>query len=228
MAAVSASVASSFLGVAGTVVGAGVMSVVATVGSAVYSRSLRRGQEQIVRTLRRPAMDPDEGTVSTRVMPAVTGDGLSPDDAAPAVDTTGQGGLSRRAWLTIAGVALTVFLVAMTVVTSFEAIAGRPLSSLFGNDSPSGTSVGRLVGDSSADDEPAVPGPSPTAEATPDASPEQTPGEETPTPEASPSPSLTPTPEPTPTATPTPQPTPTTVPSTSAPAVVPPGATPLG
>ena len=221
MAAVSASVASSFLGVAGTVIGAGVMSVIATVGSAVYSQSLRRGQERIARTLQRPpVMGPDEGTAPTREL-AVPG-------AADADPAEGQapGRLSRRAWLSIRGAALAVFLVAMVVVTSFEAIAGRPLSSLFGGGDSGGTSVTRLVGESSRDKEPAPPAPTPTDDASPESSEEATPAEETPTPEASPTPTPSSSSEPTPT--PTPVVTPSTVPTPSAPVVEPPGATPLG
>ena len=51
LAAASAAVASSWLGVAGTVFGAVVVSVVATVGTALYSHSLERSQYAIKETI---------------------------------------------------------------------------------------------------------------------------------------------------------------------------------
>ncbi|NHC44990.1 hypothetical protein [Motilibacter aurantiacus] len=225
LAAVSASVASSFLGVAGTVIGAAVMSVVATTGSAIYGLSLRRGQERLAQTLRRPAMGPDEGTAPTQAMPVAPAGGTPPEGAS-------ERGLSRRAWLSIAGAALAVFLVAMVVVTSFEAIAGRPLSSLFGDGSSGGTSVTRLVGEGSGstDDEPTAPASSPSPQASDEATPGSSPSG-APTPEATPSashapdasssPAVIPSSSATPEATPTLAPTPSAAPSTSAPAAVP-------
>src|SRR3954452_4667188 len=47
LAAVCAAVVGSYLGVAGTLVGAAVASVVGTVGTEVYHRSSRRGQARL-------------------------------------------------------------------------------------------------------------------------------------------------------------------------------------
>ena len=49
LAAASAAVAASLLGVYGTVIGAAVVSVVASVGGAVYTHSFRRGRQAITK-----------------------------------------------------------------------------------------------------------------------------------------------------------------------------------
>lgn len=49
LAAVTAAVAASYLGVAGTVIGAAVMSVASTVGTAVYTHYLKRTGDQVIR-----------------------------------------------------------------------------------------------------------------------------------------------------------------------------------
>jgi hypothetical protein len=47
LAAITATVVASFLGVAGTVAGAAVASTMSVVGTAVYSHSLRRTRERV-------------------------------------------------------------------------------------------------------------------------------------------------------------------------------------
>jgi hypothetical protein len=96
--------------------------------------------------------------------------------------------------LTLAGVAVGIFLLAMAGITAFEAVAGKPLDSIVGGKHNSGTTVGSLVGGQS------------THTVTHRTSPTPTP---TPTPATSTSPSPTPTPTPAPSPTPTPTPTPT-------------------
>lgn len=51
LAAVSATVAASYFGVAGTVIGAGLVSVIAVVASAVYSYSIRRTRSRVRQSL---------------------------------------------------------------------------------------------------------------------------------------------------------------------------------
>src|SRR4051794_10087233 len=53
-AAASAAVVASFFGVAGTVIGAGLASVVTTVSAAVYGESLRRTNQRLQRLRRHP------------------------------------------------------------------------------------------------------------------------------------------------------------------------------
>jgi hypothetical protein len=96
--------------------------------------------------------------------------------------------------LTLAGVAVGIFLLAMAGITAFEAVAGKPLDAIVGGKHNSGTTVGGLVGGQS------------THTVTHRTSPTPTP---TPTPATSTSPSPTPTPTPAPSPAPTPTPTPT-------------------
>jgi len=71
LAACCASIVASFLGVAGTVIGAALGSVVATTGAAVYGHLFRRGGERIRQTLLvngqqvEPGDDPAEATAAT-------------------------------------------------------------------------------------------------------------------------------------------------------------------
>jgi hypothetical protein len=58
LAAVSSAVAASYLGVGGTVIGAGVGSVIATVSTALYQHSLTRTNERIRRAVPMPARRP--------------------------------------------------------------------------------------------------------------------------------------------------------------------------
>src|ERR1041384_7704361 len=50
LAAVSAAVVGSFLGVAGTLIGAAVASVIGSVGTELYTRFINRGSKKIVST----------------------------------------------------------------------------------------------------------------------------------------------------------------------------------
>ena len=58
LAAVSAAVVASFFGVAGTVIGAAVASVISTVGAAVYTESMRRTHAGLRRAGRRLVRSP--------------------------------------------------------------------------------------------------------------------------------------------------------------------------
>jgi hypothetical protein len=126
--------ASSALGVAGTLGGAGVASVVTTVSSTVLRHSAERTNETLRRTTRR-----------RQRVPAAYGNG----DAAPTRSATeqpaNQAGPWRR-WAMLAGAAVTVFALAMGGITGLESIIGRPLSALFGHGPAGGSSVGQVFG----------------------------------------------------------------------------------
>jgi len=137
-AAVTAAVVTSFAGVAGTVVGAAVVSVVATVGTAAYTHSLNRAKERM-RTVQAA-----QGRV--RAGGAGGAGGSTTTTPAPAPSRT-----PRLATWAVAGAAVLVFLLSMGAVSAFELVAGRPLSSLLGrHHDRSGTSVGRVFGGGSA------------------------------------------------------------------------------
>lgn len=160
LAAVSAAVVLSFLGVAGTVIGAALASVVSTVGSALYSASLARTTERLRRTREAPAAAPaGVSGAATRELPVH----LDPRRAPAA--------RRRPRWTRVAVYAVAVFATAMVVVTGIELVGQRPVSALVGgDDAPSATTtIGELSTASSGSDvPPADPGPAAPTTGAPD------------------------------------------------------------
>ncbi|MFJ1648362.1 hypothetical protein [Streptomyces sp. NPDC088258] len=165
LAAVAAAVLASQLGVYGTIIGAGVVSVVATCGGSVFQHLFRRTGEQIrvVTVQARPGgrqvpVPPELSVWSespVRPEPAVTR-GLARPDGAEAQEPDGaeapEGddasdefgaptthGTRARGWKRPVLAAAVVFLVAMAGITGYELIAGQDLN---GN---KGTTVGYAV-----------------------------------------------------------------------------------
>jgi hypothetical protein len=175
-ATVTATVAASYFGVGGTLIGAGAVSVLSTAGATVYQHFLDRGKAQIAAKI-----------------PARVGGGTVDDDPPRTDDHPGR---PWPKWYILAGAAVGIFLAVMGLVTAFELFTGRPLSNTVQGRTGGGTSVhpGR------APVRPA-PGPVVTGEATPATTPSArvTP-ERTPTP----SPSGTPTAVPSPSSSPSP------------------------
>jgi hypothetical protein len=185
LAAVSAAVVCSFFGVAGTVIGAAVASLLATVGSALYSYSLRRTRARIRRLHQAGAASPPV----TEVVRTAREQGRRLISQLP-VKVIGAG-------------AIAVFVVSIGAVTVIELGVGEPLAAVFGV-SHSGsrkTTFGSLSGTGSHRSKP-TPTPKPTGSASPSASP--TPSRSATRTSA---PTHSPSPTPTPTATVTPTPT---------------------
>ena len=116
LAAASAAVVASFFGVAGTVAGTALFSVVATVSTAVYQHAAQRTADRLAHVgplLRRP----DRSGVAAPSLP----------------------------WRRIARAAAAVFAVAIAGITTFELTAGRPVSALLGRNDDSGTSIARVI-----------------------------------------------------------------------------------
>ena len=141
LAAGTAALAGSFLGVQGTLVGAVVGSVVATVGTAVYAHSLDRaaGQLRAVRTV-------------VRTQPPATTSGADgglvadPDDADARSELLApaplEGPPRGRGWLRLATAVAVGVAVALAAITAVELIIGHPVS----GSTTSGTSIGQAVG----------------------------------------------------------------------------------
>jgi hypothetical protein len=130
LAAVTAALLGSTLGVAGTVLGAGLASVVSTVGAALYLRSIQR-TGQGVRSVRDRAV---ARTGSTAGAPAEQEPDESDEDVAarrPQAGRIGRPGM-------IVGSVL-AFALGMVVVTGVEWLRGEPLSG------GEGTTVGGIV-----------------------------------------------------------------------------------
>lgn len=185
LAAVSSAVLLSTVGVAGTLIGAAVGSVVATVAGAVYSYSLEASRSRVAAAaqlaasarVRRPGRD------RTRQVPTDEQPEQPAQQAGPAWRET----LAALPWARVALVAAGVFVAAMVVIVSFELIAGKPVSKLTNGTTGdrSGTSIPGLGGSDK-----------PTRTPTETSSPAQTTGESptsaTESPSASPSESATP------------------------------------
>jgi hypothetical protein len=136
LAAVTAALIGSTMGVGGTVVGAGVASVISTVGGTLYLRSIQRTKES-VRTVRAKVVGRSGGTtvlVSSEDPeekpsegPAEPGEEVeaepvtSTDDRPPAEKR-------RRRWAVVAVTTLAAFALGMLAVTGVEWLRGESLS----------------------------------------------------------------------------------------------------
>lgn len=158
LAAVSAAVLASTLGVAGTLVGAAVASLVGTVGQELYAQSLKRGYRKLrdPRGRRTSASAATPGTV-----PAGHADSPDPTSTtglrstATRTDTaafgavhvpTGAGRPSGRPrWRRIALAAVAAFAFAMLAVSAFELLSGRALAGMMGDDGAGSTTISSVV-----------------------------------------------------------------------------------
>lgn len=136
VAAIAAAVLASQLGVYGTIIGAGVVSVIATCGASLFQHLFRRTGEQIrVVTV--------QAKPKGRQLP-VREAGSGPVTLAEAPDGEfGEAtthGTRVRGWKRPVIAAAVVFLVAMVGITGFELISGQDLSG------GKGTTVGSVVG----------------------------------------------------------------------------------
>jgi len=175
LAAVSSAVVASFFGLAGTLIGAALASVISTVSAALYSNSLQKTNEKLRRargqlTERQaavadaepaPAVPAAPAAPATKVLPAHLDPRRAPDRR------------PRPRWTRVAVYAAAVFALAMGIVTGIELIGQRPVSALVsGTETSTATTIGAITNasSSSSDEEsgdPATPSsPSTTAPAT--------------------------------------------------------------
>ncbi len=145
LAAVSAAVVGSFLGVAGTLVGAAIASVVGSVGTEIYQRSLDRGAKKL-QTLA-PGFVKAPAAMGTPEVAAATEDD-SPSRTVPEVLRQEPAVAAPRSgirWGRVGLAAAALFLLAMIPLTIVEAASGRTLANLVGSSTATGTSVGTAV-----------------------------------------------------------------------------------
>jgi len=154
LAAVCAAVVGSYLGVAGTLIGAAVASVVGTVGTEIYERSLNKGREKL-QTLA-PAFVKTPAAVGTPPVAAATEDESPSHTVAPK---------PQIRWKRIALVAGAMFVLAMGSLTVFELITNKSVASIVGNDTKARSTVGGLLNPGTGSTTP-TPSPSPSATAT--------------------------------------------------------------
>ncbi|WP_329036453.1 hypothetical protein [Streptomyces sp. NBC_01725] len=171
LAAIAAAVFASKLGVYGTIIGAGVVSVIATCGGTVFQHLFRRTGDQIrevsvqVKPKARQVYDSEPAPAPTPA-PAER----SPQEAAARDEFGGATtyGTRVRGWKRPAVAAAVVFAVAMLGITGYELAAGQDLSGGKGTTFSSVVRGGDSGGDS-APDGPAGPrdgGPTPSDDGT--------------------------------------------------------------
>ena len=124
LAAVTSALVGSFLGVAGTLIGAALGSILATVGTALYARTLSSA-----------------ATVALRKIPQRRTGGLPADDGdmlAASAPTEGDEPRAERmrrkftpkTWIRVGAVSAAAFVIAMVGVTAVEFGTNQPISSL--------------------------------------------------------------------------------------------------
>jgi hypothetical protein len=141
LAAMTAAVISSFFGVAGTLIGAALMSVFVTVATAVYAHSLSRAHEVARRSVvRRAGGAAGPGEAGATEMGATEMGASQPDQSQPRAQPI--------RWQRVTVAAVLAFGIAVAGVTVVEAVADQPLASLLGDRSrdEGGTSVSVVLG----------------------------------------------------------------------------------
>ncbi|PJI93649.1 hypothetical protein [Luteimicrobium subarcticum] len=243
LAAITSTVCLSYFGVAGTVIGAAVASIITVLGNFVYQRSMLRAQHKVAAALRTgarlgagtpaPSRVADSSAVLTAVLgpdgaerarAAADGTGTEAADAGSGTDPLDPQDLARRPhWrrrLVVMSVGL--FVALLTVITGFELVTGKPLTDFLHGTDGSGTSISHV---SNRGDGASVPGPADTSTPTqaptsgsdpePTSDPTNVPTEE-PTSEPTQQPTSDPTSSPTDPATTDPDPAPSTTPTGAA------------
>ncbi|MPZ84971.1 MAG: hypothetical protein GEV28_33130 [Actinophytocola sp.] len=145
LAAVTAALLGSTVGVAGTVVGAGLASIVSTVGGALYLRSIQRTRRS-VQSVRNKVVTRAGATTVT----------LTDEEPEPEPEEERPPSSRRIGWPAMIVGSVLAFVLGMTVITGIEWIRGEPLSG------GEGTTVGDIVrthpgGGGDRDDSPAPP-----------------------------------------------------------------------
>jgi hypothetical protein len=221
LAAVSAAVIASTLGVEGTIVGAAVGSVVAAVGDAWYSWSLGRTQDRLRTSAQSIVASARTKTGTGRSVGAASVASEAAAEPSPNADASPAGGDQQAAagygevpgtageprrrppWRKLVIGAIGAFLIAIAAITVFEVATGQPLAATVQGEQGEGASL--LGGEEELKSGPPAPSVAPTT-----SSP-------APTRDATPEPASPAAPTPTPAETPTGRPTSAPAPTAEAP-----------
>jgi hypothetical protein len=135
LAAVTATIAASYLGVAGTVIGAAIASMLTVIGNAVYGHSLARTRDRVRAVVPMPA--PLRGGPAHAPTAAGT-----PSTSTPSPERVRRQPWTRRQIVTRLGFsAVGVFLALLVGITGLELATGKPISDLLRGKDAQGTSV---------------------------------------------------------------------------------------
>ncbi len=161
LAAVSGAILASTAGVTGTVIGAAIASVVATVGAAIYTWSLRRTTVAVKKTaaqvrqaalvsgpLPRTVVQGPLRTLKERAAAKSSEQDPGQESEDPESEEDSDEDSWRRAipWGKVLLASLAITVVALAGITVVEAITGKPISSVTGGSDSQGTTVGNVTG----------------------------------------------------------------------------------
>lgn len=178
LAAVTAALIGSTMGVAGTIVGAGVASIVSTVGSALYLKSIQRTSESVRVVKAKVVGRSGDATVlvSKEDPEADPGDEVAADTAAEPTTVAPPPDRHRSRWVMVAAGSLAAFVLGMLAVTGIEWVRGESLSG------DPGTTFSGIVEQRQADPRQPLPSNQPTTTTPPPTTTDPTPTTTTPTP----------------------------------------------
>jgi hypothetical protein len=145
--------------VAGTLVGAAVASIIGSIGTEIWTRSIKRGGETLHKTVA-PAFVKAPAAVGTPEVAAATEEEL-PSHTVP--ETPKQRIRWKRVWL----VAGALFVLAMGSLTVFELISGKSVASTVGNNTGATSTWGGLLNPGSSTKTTPATTTTPTATVTP-------------------------------------------------------------
>lgn len=186
-AAVTVAVLLSKLGAGGTLLGAALGSVIATVSTAVYKQGIVASRERVAaaqaaaaeriglaqQQVRRAAAHNDSATVQSDLAraDALLDQAADTSADAPEEAPTDTGAVvppNRWAlpWGRLALLTVAIFLVALVVISAVELAAGRSVSSMLGGDNGRRTSVTQVFGGSGGNRQGTTPTPTPTVTVT--------------------------------------------------------------
>ncbi|MGR6967939.1 hypothetical protein ACU610_26120 [Geodermatophilus sp. URMC 61] len=152
LAAVSSAVVASFFGLAGTLIGAALASVISTVSAALYSSSLQKTNEKL-RRARGQLTGRQSRVEETRVAPAATADPVTKVLPAHLDPRRAPERRPRPRWAKVAVYAAAVFVIAMGIVTGIEFIGQKPVSALVsGTETSRTTTIDAITNTSSSSD----------------------------------------------------------------------------
>ncbi|MCX6399525.1 MAG: hypothetical protein NTX33_06320 [Propionibacteriales bacterium] len=180
-AAVTVAVLLSTLGAAGTLIGAALGSVVATVSTALYKQGIQSSRRRMVEVqalalqkvnlaeqdLRRAERRPDSPRAEQDVArarerldeasSALDPDVDQPESASGPVVEEAPSRWAQLPWRRIAIVAVTVFVLSLAVISIVELLAGKSVSTITGGTDDDRTSITGIFGDRTEPDAPKEP-----------------------------------------------------------------------
>jgi hypothetical protein len=153
-ASVTSTVLASTLGTAGTLWGAAVGSIVSTVAAALYAHSLNKGKQKITQVIPiKPGQQVTvrEGTQVMTALPPVNGPKELPEHLNPRKRKRFDIKLDRKFWIKVALTAVGMFILVMAVVTGFELLTKKPVSSIVGDtETTRSTTIGSVTNTSNS------------------------------------------------------------------------------